>query len=100
MGAKSGDEFNLKVEADEDGTYEIILVMTKGPDYAIVQFYLDGKKIGEAIDLYSREVKSTGVISLGKHQLSKGEHRLSVKIVGANEQALQKYTNRYKTSRQ
>jgi hypothetical protein len=33
----------------------------------------------------------SGAISLGTHDLSAGAHRLSVEIVGSNEQALKSY---------
>ena len=66
-------------------------MLTKARDYGIVQFYLDGKKAGEPIDLYNPTVVPTEPISLGTHELTAGEHKLTVEIVGANEKAVKAY---------
>ena len=61
------------------------------PDYAMVQLSLDDQKIGEPIDLYGPQVVPTGPINLGMHELNKGQHTLTVKIVGANPKAQKSY---------
>jgi hypothetical protein len=66
--------------------------MTKAADYAIVQWYLDGQKIYEPIDLYNADgVIATKKIDLGKFNLTKGKHQLEVEIVGANPAAIKRY---------
>ena len=65
--------------------------MTKAIDYGIVQFHLDGNRIESPIDLFNDGVTSTGPLSLGTVQLTAGEHRLSVEIVGANSKAVKGY---------
>jgi hypothetical protein len=66
--------------------------MTKAADYAIVQWYLDGQKIYEPIDLYNAaDVIATKKISLGKFKLTKGKHLLEVEVVGANPAAIKRY---------
>jgi hypothetical protein len=65
--------------------------MTKAPDYGIVQYYLDGEKVGEPIDLYATKVEPTGNVKLGDFDLSAGEHVLTVEIVGANDKAVKSY---------
>ncbi|HLB74700.1 MAG TPA: hypothetical protein VJJ98_11825, partial [Sedimentisphaerales bacterium] len=57
----------------------------------IHQLYLDGKKLGEPIDLFNNGVVPTGQIDLGVHKLDKGQHVLKVEIVGANEKAVKAY---------
>ncbi len=59
--------------------------------YGIVQLYLDGKKLGGPIDLFNNGVIPTGVLDMGVHKLSKGQHTLRVEIVGANKKAVKKY---------
>ncbi len=65
--------------------------LTKACDYGIVQLSLDGKAVGKPIDLYYPEVSTSGPISLGTHDLTAGDHRLTVEIVGANPRAMPSY---------
>ena len=68
-GARPDDRLELLVPVEKDGTYNVAVRLTKARDYGIVQFYLDGQKIGDAIDLYHPEVVPTEPISLGTHTL-------------------------------
>ncbi len=83
IGARPDDRLELLVPVEKDGTYNVAVRLTKARDYGIVQFYLDGQKIGDAIDLYNPEVVPTEPISLGTHKLDAGDHTLGVVIVGA-----------------
>ncbi|MEA1952107.1 MAG: glycoside hydrolase family 172 protein [Planctomycetota bacterium] len=89
--AKPGAKLNLVVPVEKKGKYELVLKMTKAPDYAIVQLSLDGKKLGGPIDLYDAKVVPTGPVSLGTLELSKGKHTLTVEITGANPKAVKSY---------
>jgi len=90
-GAKPGDKLNLVLPVKDEGAYELGVVLTKAPDYAIVQLYLDGVKVAGRIDLYDPKVIATDPIPLGTHKLTKGNHSLGVEIVGANPQAIKLY---------
>jgi hypothetical protein len=90
-GPKPGDRLILAVPVREADTYELKAQLTKANDYGVVQFWMDGAKIGAPIDLYSPSVAPSGVLSLGKVTLTAGEHRLGVEITGANEQAIRSY---------
>ncbi len=90
-GAKPGAKLDLKLQAPQTGTYAISVRLTKARDYAIVQFSLDGKKLGPPIDLYNPQVIPTEPMPLGTHRLEQGLHKLTVEIVGANEQAVPSY---------
>lgn len=90
-GAKPGDKMTLVVPVKSSGKQDLVLKLTKAPDYAIVQFYVDGEKVGEPVDLYSAKVEPTGPMSLGTFDLSEGEHTLTVEILGANEKAQKRY---------
>lgn len=88
LGAKLRIGLNIK----HKGTYKIATRLTKAIDYGIVQFYLDGQKILESMDLYHPDgVIATGEINLGKFKLNKGQHILTVEIVGSNPKAVQRY---------
>ncbi len=90
-GAKPGDKLTIAFATGTSGSYKIATTLTKAPDYGIVQFYMDGKKVGKPIDLYAPKVIRTERIELGTIQLSKGEHKLEVEIVGANAKAIKNY---------
>ena len=56
-----------------------------------MQFYLDGKKVGEPVDLYNGPDVIPATVMLGVHEMTAGDHTLTVKIVGANEKAVKGY---------
>lgn len=85
--ARPGDKLDVLLAANEAGRYQLAVVLTRAPDYAIVQLHLDGKPVGEPIDLYSPTVNRTRQINLGTHELAAGDHTLTVEILGANPQA-------------
>lgn len=87
-GAKTGDKLELAVPVEKGGLYRVSVVLTKARDYGIVQLYMDGKKAGEPIDLYNPGVIPSGPIELGSFDLTSGEHKLTVEIVGTNPQAI------------
>jgi hypothetical protein len=89
--AKPGDKLDLALPVNKAGKYELKVQMTKAPDYGIVQLYLDGEKLGGAIDLYNRSVTPSGLQSMGTHQLEAGAHKLSVEILGANPKAIKSH---------
>ncbi|MHC4440419.1 MAG: DUF2961 domain-containing protein, partial [Planctomycetota bacterium] len=89
--AKPGDTLDLAVPVEKAAKYRLQMQLTKAIDYGIVQFYLDGKKLGKPIDLFNNGVIATGALDMGIHELDKGEHKLRVEIVGANEKAVKSY---------
>jgi hypothetical protein len=90
-GAKPGDTLDIAFKAEKAGRYEIKVILTKARDYAIVQPHVDGEKAGEPIDLYNPEVVNTEPLSLGVHELTRGQHKLTLEITGANEEAEKAY---------
>ncbi len=89
--AKPGDKLDLALAVKKAGRYKVRVQLTKAVDYGIVQLSLDGQKLGEPVDLYHDGVIPTGELDLGIHNLAAGEHKLSVQIAGANEQAVKGY---------
>ena len=75
-------DMEFAVKRDCDGLLRISL--TKGPDFGIVQFYLDGEPIGAPIDCYNQKVALSPTIALGEAVLSKGTHVLTAEITGKN----------------
>lgn len=91
-GAKPGDVLELALPVAADGAYRIGAGMTKAIDYGIFEFTIDGQKLGGPMDFYNNGVVHTGTLALGDAvKLTAGEHRLAVKVVGANPKALQSF---------
>jgi hypothetical protein len=76
---------DLELPVAADGEYQVIAYLTKARDYGIVQFSVDGKKIGKEIDCYEPEkVVATGPIELATVKLNKGKATLRLEVVGTN----------------
>ncbi len=91
ISAKPGDKLELALPVKEARKYRLGMQFTKAPDYGTVQLYLDGQKLGNPVDLYRKEVRPTRLIAMGEHDLTAGEHKLTVEIIGANEAAIKSY---------
>jgi hypothetical protein len=87
---KVGDKLELSLPVQKAGNYRLVMHNTRAFDYGIFQFYLDGEKLGEPLDLYSAQ-NITRLATLGARQLSQGDHRLRIEIVGANPAAKPRY---------
>jgi len=91
-GAKQGDRLELELPVAKDGTYDVMVALTKARDYGIVQLYIDKEKLGNPIDLYNNpDVVSTGVQAIGQVKLAKGAHRFVIEIVGSNPAAVKAF---------
>jgi hypothetical protein len=92
-GGQIGDSLEIEIQVAENASYNIELVFTRAPDFAIVQPALDGKPFGTAVDLYQfAKVSTTGVLEHDVGELNAGLHQLTLKITGTNPNAVQ---NRY-----
>jgi hypothetical protein len=91
INAKPGDKLELALPVEKAGKFRLLARLTKAVDYGIVQLNLDGRKIGEPVDLYNDGVIPTGELDFGVQDLAAGEHKLTVLITGANEKAVKSY---------
>jgi len=89
--ANPGATLALAFDVEKTGSYRLKMQLTKAVDYAIVQLYLDGDKLGDPIDLFNDGVVATGPLDMGVFDLPKGQHVLKVEIVGANDKAVKNY---------
>ena len=89
--AKPGDKLKLGFPVKSEGKQQVSLTLTMAHDYGIVQFYLDGEKVGQPVDLFNDPDVVSTTFALGEHQLTAGDHTLTVEIVGANEKAVKSY---------
>jgi hypothetical protein len=91
INAKPGDKLVLALPVAKSGKYKLGMQLTKAPDYGIVQLYLDDQKVNDPFDLYHSSVSPTGLIPFGEHQLTAGQHKIMVEILGANDKAIKNY---------
>jgi hypothetical protein len=90
-GAKPGDKVELALPVEKSGKFKILAQLTKAVDYGVAQLSLDGRKLGEPVDLYHDGVVATGEIDFGTLPLTAGEHKLMIEIIGANPKAVKSY---------
>ncbi|MFM7741825.1 MAG: hypothetical protein ACKO9H_20720, partial [Planctomycetota bacterium] len=91
-GGQPGDKLVVEFEFAAAGRFDVQAVMTKARDYGIVQLSLDGKAIGEAVDLFNTpDVVTTGLVSLGSQELTEGKHQLTIEIRGKHPEAVPGY---------
>jgi len=87
---KPGDRLVLSFPVAKAGKYAIDAALTKAIDYGVVRLSLDGKPLGDAIDLMNDGV-ITRRVRLGTAELAAGDHRLTVEIVGSNPKAVPRH---------
>ncbi len=90
-GAGVDSQLDLELSADVESTYDVEVVLTRAPDYGIAQLSLNGRKLGEPIDLYAPTVVTSGVFVFKGQQLTAGKNTLSIQILGSNPQAIKSY---------
>ena len=91
-GAKPGDRLEIDLDLAQADECDLRAVFTMARDYAIIQTYLDGERLGKPLDLYnSPDVLTTGVLTLGTRKLDAGKHQLVLEITGANPVAVPTY---------
>ncbi len=90
---KPGYELELALPVAATGEYQLGVAVTKAVDYGRVTVALDGKDLDfPAIDGYQPSgVGHSGELLLGRHTLTKGQHRLTFRISGAHPEAVKRY---------
>jgi hypothetical protein len=83
--SKAGEWADLELPVKTAGRYHVLVYLTKARDYGIVQFDVNGQRLGHAIDCFHpNSVVATGAIDLGAVDLEKGTARLRIEVVGTN----------------
>ena len=83
----AGNTIDFEIPVPSMGKYRVMAYLTKSYDYGIVQFFLNGKKLGSALDLMSQtEVQATGPLVLGTGYFKKEGNVLRVMVLGNNPQ--------------
>jgi S1-C subfamily serine protease/regulation of enolase protein 1 (concanavalin A-like superfamily) len=86
---KAGPALILDLPVEAKGKYEIKGRFTQGPSYAEAKFEIDGKPLwkGKRMQLYSPQLKPTGLASLGTYELEPGKHRLTITVFAKDPKA-------------
>jgi len=88
---RPGARLDLELPVATNGSYAVAVRLTRARDYGVVRFRLDGRPVGEEVDLYDPRVVPTELIELGVHALEAGQHVLTVEITGKPPDALPAY---------
>lgn len=82
---KPGDQLVLEFPVASAGRYEVLVALTKAPDYARVRLEIAGKPAGE-FDRYHPSV-AHDLLSLGVHELAAGPRALTITLLGHHPRA-------------
>jgi hypothetical protein len=82
---QAGAWADLKLPAPAQARYRITVYLCRSWDYGVIQFLVNGTKIGKPIDGFRADsVDSTGAIDLGAADLKEGVNTLRVEVVDTN----------------
>jgi hypothetical protein len=74
----------LEIKPPKAGKYKLIVHLTKAGDYGIVQFGVNGTKVGSPQDLYDTKVCTADPVELGTVDLKDGSNVLDLDVMGKN----------------
>jgi mono/diheme cytochrome c family protein len=86
MCREKGRELTLSFAATQAGT-GIRVGFTKAPDYGTFELFLDGAKLGKAVDLYDPKVVRAADLDFRDVKIAPGQHSLKIRCVGKREQS-------------
>lgn len=91
LNAKPGARIVLGFNAPAAGRYRVLGRFLKSWDYGIVKLSINGAPAKATLDLYSPEIAFSNEFDLGEFDLTAGENRITVEIVGINDKSEKKY---------
>ena len=87
-GPRVGEHFTVGFKVEKGGRYRVAAGILKARDYGIVTIAINDQPPGEPVDCFDAFDVSMHRQELGVFDLAAGENRLTVKMIGANAQAL------------
>lgn len=81
----AGDKVTVRFTVPATGTYDASWVLTKAPDYGIVQLAVDGAALGDPFDGYEPGRVLIAPPLTGTLQLTAGTHELTMTVTGKND---------------
>ena len=85
--AKVGDTLEVNIPVAKAGRYSVTLGLTKSWDYGIHQIMIDGKDVGDPVDLYTPPPFKPFKLELGELVVSADGLRVGLRCVGTNPKA-------------
>ena len=79
-----GDSFEIEWRVTETTPKRLTLYATQAPDFGVLQFSVNGKRVEGTFDGYSPKVKLGPAFDLGIFEPVQGKYRLKVEVAGAN----------------
>jgi hypothetical protein len=79
-----GDVLELKVPVEKAGRYRVTLGLTKSWDYGIHQPVVNGKDVGDTLDLYTPPPFRPFPVDLGELDLHAGDNTIGLRCIGTN----------------
>jgi hypothetical protein len=79
---RPGDGLTLALPVAKAGRYGLSALLTMAPGFGRIQFWLDGERLGDPVDLYAPRVIPSGRIVLTTKDLPAGLHAIRVEIAG------------------
>ncbi len=83
QGAKPGDWIEMRFDVAKEEYRRLIMPLTRSYDYGTYRILLDGKPVGDPVDLFSPKIE-VHEQNLGDQTLSAGEHALRLECTGKN----------------
>ena len=91
-GAKPGQKLTLALPVQEKGKYTLKAALTMARDYGVIDVSLDDKPVATGWDGYNGpKVIHSDELDWGTHELSAGEHQLTITITGKHADAAPGY---------
>jgi hypothetical protein len=78
-----GNRFTLRFPVEASDRYTVVVRPTRGPDHGVVRMAIDGRPVGDAVDLSAAELGRLDELTLGRLALAAGDHTLTVTVVRA-----------------
>jgi len=86
VGAVEGQEISMEFEAEEAGLCALSVYLTKASNYGDYRVELNGKPIGQPLELYTKTFYTTE-FRMGIHPVLAGKNKLVFKNIGKNERS-------------
>ncbi len=82
VGGRPGARLTLALRAPAAGSYELVGLFTRAPDYGDVRLRVNGAPAGPTVRGYAPAVSTTGPVSFGRVPLRAGLNEVELEIVG------------------
>lgn len=92
LDGKPGDRIKVAIPVPAPGRYRLLACWTTARDYGIARVRVGGVPVGGAFDLYSEQVRNTGLVEHGvTPMLEAGDVELEIELTGRNEKAVPRH---------